>query len=656
MRKIYFILTVLTFFTAPLFSSSEVIKRYAIVAGCNYGGDGVEDLQYSLEDAKNFKDVLTSLGGTDAKDVTLLNNPDVDDLRKSIVDLNRVLKEDTDNKSRTEVLFFYSGHSDKKGLKLYDKNYSYRELKRDIDSLKSDVKIVVLDSCYSGEFTRFKGGVRKSPFIFDVSNETEGKAVLTSSTGDEQSQESDLYGSSFFSHALITGLRGAADSNSDKKVTLNEAYQFAFDETLRKTESKGEIAQHPAYNIDLIGTGNLILTDLEAQTSKLVLKEELSGTVAIRDKNGKLIAEIKKVKGDEIEFCIDSGSYSFLLTDGDKKYSGNFKLGVNDTVTSDSFKLKKRSFIPGLFKGEDSKGGFYPVGYNFSGDKDSNIGGISLFGAEYESFSIFNLGLLYTKSSGESSYYQGAFIANLSKGPYRGVQFSGILNSSKNQLYGLQLSAINLSEELKGVQAGVINSSSDFTGLQIGIINKAKKGKGVQVGLINISDELSGVPIGLIDIQKNGENYFNTWYEGNRDNSFVYSGFRFGSRYLYKQLSLGSGKVGNNNFYKGSLCLDLGFRIPLFNNRLSILNDAGVDFISKRDLDNYEVYNSVIPRVNNKIEIKLSNRIGIIAGVSTRFYIDSFNDNMTDSDAYEYVSPFGECILSHRAIFGIEFR
>jgi hypothetical protein len=39
-------------------------------------------------------------------------------------------------------------------------------------------------------------------------------------------------------------------------VTLNEAYRFAFDETLARTETTSGGPQHAAYDISLAGTGD----------------------------------------------------------------------------------------------------------------------------------------------------------------------------------------------------------------------------------------------------------------------------------------------------------------------------------------------------------------------------------------------------------------
>ena len=62
-------------------------------------------------------------------------------------------------------------------------------------------------------------------------------AYLTSSSEDEASQESDQIGSSFFTHYLVSGLRGAADASDDDLVTLEEVYRYAREETLTRTAS-----------------------------------------------------------------------------------------------------------------------------------------------------------------------------------------------------------------------------------------------------------------------------------------------------------------------------------------------------------------------------------------------------------------------------------
>ena len=123
---------------------------------------------------------------------------------------------------RVEFLFYYSGHSDERGLLLGEERVAYRDLKDSIEEIQADVNIAILDSCFSGAFTRHKGETRQLPFMIDESIQMKGHAFLTSSSADEAAQESDHIGGSYLTHYMIAGLWGAADSTRDEQISLNE--------------------------------------------------------------------------------------------------------------------------------------------------------------------------------------------------------------------------------------------------------------------------------------------------------------------------------------------------------------------------------------------------------------------------------------------------
>ena len=154
--------------------------------------------------------------------------------------------------------------------------------------------MAILDSCSSGALTRAKGGARRPAFLFDATQDMSGHAFITSSSAAEAAQESDRIGASFFTHYLVSGLRGAADATGDGLVTLNEAYAYAFQETLASTENTQYGPQHPAYDISLTGSGDLVLTDLRAASAVLVIAEEVAGRLYVRDARGALVVELAK--------------------------------------------------------------------------------------------------------------------------------------------------------------------------------------------------------------------------------------------------------------------------------------------------------------------------------------------------------------------------
>ena len=296
-------------------SAQAELRRYVLAAGANFGGADRPLLRYAVSDAERFAAVLTDLGGVDPPNAILLKEPGVRDLVQAIDELSRRASEAgrRSGGGRTEVLVYYSGHADDKGLLLGDDRYSYQSLRDRLDEMPADVRIAVLDACASGAFTRLKGGKARKPFVVDESASMRGHAFLTSSAETEAAQESDHIGASYFTHYLVSGLRGAADVTGDGRVTLNEAYQFAFNETLGKTAGSGGGAQHPSYDINLSGTGDVVMTDMRQTTASIVLGEPLDGRVFIRNAKQELVVELYKPQGRRIEIGLGAGEYEVRI-------------------------------------------------------------------------------------------------------------------------------------------------------------------------------------------------------------------------------------------------------------------------------------------------------------------------------------------------------
>src|SRR5262249_47622677 len=101
----------------------------------------------------------------------------------------------------------------------------------------------------------------------------------------------------------------AADLSGDGKVTLSEAYQFAFNETLGRTVDTKGGAQHPSYDINLSGSGDVVMTDVRQTTATLVLAEDLDGRFFVRTMSQELIVELYKPAGRRVELAVEPGSY-----------------------------------------------------------------------------------------------------------------------------------------------------------------------------------------------------------------------------------------------------------------------------------------------------------------------------------------------------------
>ncbi|HMG25008.1 MAG TPA: caspase family protein, partial [Kofleriaceae bacterium] len=192
--------------TAPL-------RRFALVIGSNSGRSVGDRLRYAGHDAQTIADVLRQLGGVDQVDLSLLSEPDTRDIDRAFDSLSDRVRSERKRGQRVEVVVYYSGHADESGILIGGAHYDYARLRQRIRDVPADVHIAILDSCASGSFTRMKGGARIPPFLRDSSNQVQGFAFLSSSSADEDAQESDRIGASFFTYYFVAGLRGAADRN-----------------------------------------------------------------------------------------------------------------------------------------------------------------------------------------------------------------------------------------------------------------------------------------------------------------------------------------------------------------------------------------------------------------------------------------------------------
>lgn len=292
-------------------------QRFVLAAGANDGGDDRVRLRYAVSDAGNFAAVMSQMGGVAATDHMLVAEPDRAGFIEALHQLRDRL-EDVPAGVRSEVLLYYSGHADETGLLLGGERLDYRELRTLLDEIGADVRIAILDACASGAITRLKGGQRRAAFLLDSSSDTRGYAFLTSSSAEESAQESDRIGGSFFTHYLVSGMRGAADVSDDGQVTLSEAYQFAFRETLARTVDLHGGAQHPAYDMNLSGTGDVVMTDLRQFTAGLDLVEDVDGRLYIRNQDRQLVAELNKTAGRRMELGLTPDDYEIYLRQADR--------------------------------------------------------------------------------------------------------------------------------------------------------------------------------------------------------------------------------------------------------------------------------------------------------------------------------------------------
>jgi outer membrane beta-barrel protein len=322
-----------------IFAKGETLRRFAFVVGANDGGKGRSQLRFANKDAEAFIHVLNELGGVSVEDTVLVRDATRPTIAEGLTQLKKKLLDSKAQGERQEVLFYYSGHSDEDGLRLKHEVLPYLELKEMITALPVDAQLIVVDSCASGQLAMSKGGQRRAAFLMDESSKTRGHAIITSSSSDEAAQESSSIGGSIFTHYFLSGLRGAADVNDDRKVTLSEGYQYAYAETLSRTEKTLGGPQHPSYDFRLAGTGDLILTDLRESSAFLRFPSSSFGRYFVRNQTGELVAEINKPAGRFMELALESGTYEVGLDREKKYYAAEFTLAMSEAVNVENLRF-----------------------------------------------------------------------------------------------------------------------------------------------------------------------------------------------------------------------------------------------------------------------------------------------------------------------------
>ena len=489
------------------------VRRFSLAIGSSFGGPSRDTLLYTASDALAFGKVLGEMGGVAEADTKVLANPTPAQLDAALLELRQKVTAAQSRPGRTEAIIYYSGHADDKGLLLGDAAFDYDRFRREIDSIPAHVRIAVLDACASGAITRLKGGRRRPAFTVDASSDMRGYAFLTSSSPEEASQESDQIGSSFFTHYLVSGLRGAADVSGDGKVTLGEAYQFAFHETLARTERTKGGPQHPAYDMKLSGTGDVVMTDLRETSAGLALDKDLEGRFFVRTPAGQLIAELYKPQGRVVELGLPSGPYAIRI-EAAKAFSEavvDLAEGKRRTLTAADFRPVSKDLALQREKGgnapatDSAPGGGFGMEINDQVDVDVHAGmnrdytfslGF-LLNRQRQPFHGLQLALFFNHAAllwgGQISVF-----GNSVAGPLEGFQVSAIGNAAFDSAHGLQLAPIfNLAKgSVTGGQgSAVLNLSQGLSGGQgAGVMNvsagEVEGGQGA--GVLNVAGALHG--------------------------------------------------------------------------------------------------------------------------------------------------------------------
>ncbi|MGN6106689.1 MAG: caspase family protein [Kofleriaceae bacterium] len=298
---------------------SEGAATYALVVGSNAAGPGQLELRYAEDDARRVGALLVELGGHPRDAVDVVVRPTPDQLRARLDRLTTRVTADVAAGRQVRLFFYYSGHARATGIDLGSEALPLAELRARLVAVPATLTVVVLDACQSGAFSRIKGATPAADFSFHSRQhlDASGIAVLASSSSSELSQESEQLASSYFTHHLLVGLRGAGDANGDGAVSLDEAYRYSYHQTLAATSVTAVGRQHVSLEVDLKGHGEVPLSFPRAASASIELPAALAGHALVFDHKARaVVAEIQKAKGSPVRIAIAPGEYEVVVRDG----------------------------------------------------------------------------------------------------------------------------------------------------------------------------------------------------------------------------------------------------------------------------------------------------------------------------------------------------
>ncbi|MCB0550667.1 MAG: caspase family protein [Phaeodactylibacter sp.] len=132
------------------------------------------------------------------------------------------------------IMLYFSGHGLRGSFLPFDfdgyRNKLYHEeLNAIMKRSPAKFKLCIADACHSGSLLAMRDGTQPqllANYYNSLARANPGTALIMSSKSDETSLESSGLRQGVFSHFLIRGLKGEADGNNDKRISVQELYDF----------------------------------------------------------------------------------------------------------------------------------------------------------------------------------------------------------------------------------------------------------------------------------------------------------------------------------------------------------------------------------------------------------------------------------------------
>lgn len=205
-------------------------KIWAVVIGvASY--NHMPSLNYTDDDAYKMYAFLRSPEGGGVPDEQIKVLVDEGATRKNILKHMTMLFEQAD--SNDVILFYFSGHGLKNAFLPMDfdghlNKIKHSEVKEIFRNSQAKYKLCIADACHAGGLSKAKNITSSgSSFYYEAFKEAKGgTAFMLSSKAEEISIENAGLRQGIFTHFLIKGLKGNADEDKNRLITISEVYEY----------------------------------------------------------------------------------------------------------------------------------------------------------------------------------------------------------------------------------------------------------------------------------------------------------------------------------------------------------------------------------------------------------------------------------------------
>lgn len=219
------------------------VKVWAVVIGvASY--NHMPTLRYTDDDAYRMFAFLKSPEGGALADHQIKLLIDEDATKERIVEAMR----DVFTKAGPNdlVFLYYSGHG-LKGSFLpidfdgFNNRLEHKEINEILEESPAKYKLCIADACHSGSLLAMKSGSATNileSYYETLAKAEAGTALIMSSKSEETSLESSGLRQGVFSHFLIRGLKGEADTDQNKVITVGELFAYINDNVRKYTGNR----------------------------------------------------------------------------------------------------------------------------------------------------------------------------------------------------------------------------------------------------------------------------------------------------------------------------------------------------------------------------------------------------------------------------------